>query len=63
LGDQIEKNEMGGECSTYEGEQRHIQGICWGFLRESDTFEDKVAARKIILQWIFRKWDVENGLD
>jgi len=26
FGDQIE-NEMGGACSTYGGEQRHIQGF------------------------------------
>jgi hypothetical protein len=26
-GDQIDKNEMGGACSTYEGEERCIQGF------------------------------------
>jgi hypothetical protein len=26
-GDQIEKNEMGGACGTYEGEKRCIQGF------------------------------------
>jgi len=26
-GDQIEKNEMGGACSTYGGEERRIQGF------------------------------------
>ena len=25
--DQIKKNEMGGECSTYGGEERLIQGF------------------------------------
>jgi len=25
--DQIEKNEMGGACSTYGGEERRIQGF------------------------------------
>ena len=54
---------MGGECSTYEGEQRHIQGIWWGILRESDTLDGKDVDRRIIVRWIFRKWDVENGLD
>jgi hypothetical protein len=63
LGDQIEKNEMGDECSKYKGEQRHMQGIWWGILRESDTLEDKGVDRRILLRWIFRKWDVENGLD
>jgi len=28
LGDQIEKNEMGGACSMYEGEEMCIQGFC-----------------------------------
>ena len=54
---------MDREFSTYEGEQRHMQGIRWGILRESDTLEDKGVDRRIILRWIFRKWDVENGLD
>ena len=27
-GDQIEKNEMGGGCSTYGGEERCIQNFC-----------------------------------
>jgi hypothetical protein len=27
--DQIEKNEIGGACSTYGGEERRIQGF-WG---------------------------------
>jgi hypothetical protein len=26
-GDKIEKNEMGGECSAYGGEERRIQGF------------------------------------
>jgi len=54
---------MGGECNTYEREQTRIQGIWWGILRESDTLEDKDLDRRIILRWIFRKWDMENGLD
>jgi hypothetical protein len=48
LGDKIEKNEMGGECSTYEREQRRMQGIWWGILRESDTLEDKGVDRLIL---------------
>jgi hypothetical protein len=27
FGDQIKKNEMGGACSTYGGEERYIQGF------------------------------------
>jgi hypothetical protein len=26
-GDEIEKNETGGTCSTYDGEEWHIQGL------------------------------------
>ena len=29
LGDNIEKNEMGGACSAYGGEERLIQGFGW----------------------------------
>jgi len=35
LGDQIEKNEMGGACSMYGGEERW-----WENLREGDHLED-----------------------
>jgi len=28
-GDKIKKNEMGGSCSPYEGEERRIQGFGW----------------------------------
>jgi len=27
LGDKIEKNEMGGACSAYGGEERRVQGF------------------------------------
>ena len=30
LGDKIEKNEMGGTCSTYGGKERCAQGFCGG---------------------------------
>jgi hypothetical protein len=29
----------------------------WGNLRERDHFEDSGVDRRIILRWIFRKWD------
>ena len=28
-GDEIEKNEMDGACSTYGGEERRMQGFGW----------------------------------
>jgi len=33
-------------------------GFWWGNLRERDHLEDPGAGSKIILRWVFRKWDV-----
>ena len=41
---------MGGACSKYGGEKR-IQGFVW-------KPEGKRPLGRIILRWIFRKWDV-----
>jgi hypothetical protein len=40
---------MGGEMYT---------GFWWGNLRERDHLEDPGVDGRIILRWIFRKWDV-----
>jgi len=56
LGDQIEKNEMGGARSTYGGEEMHT-GVWWENLKERDHLEDPGADRRILLRWIFRKLD------
>jgi hypothetical protein len=32
-------------------------GFWWAFLRESDHLEDPGLDGRIILRWIFRKWD------
>jgi len=32
-------------------------GFGWGNLRERDHLEDPVLDGRIILRWIFRKWD------
>jgi len=32
-------------------------GFLWGNLRERDHFEDSGIDGRIILRWIFRKWD------
>jgi len=57
-GDKIEKNDMGGACSTYGGEERRIQGFGGKNLRERDHVEDPSVDGGIILRWIFRKWDM-----
>jgi hypothetical protein len=57
LGDQIEKNEMGGICSTY-GETGDVYRGWWGNLKERDHSEHPGLDRRILLRWIFRKWDV-----
>jgi hypothetical protein len=49
----MEKNEMAGACSTYGGDGRCIQGLM-GKPRERDPDVDG----RIILRYIFRKWDV-----
>jgi hypothetical protein len=46
---------MGGACSTYGGEV--YTGVWWGYLRERYHLEDLGVVGRIILKWIFRKWD------
>jgi hypothetical protein len=58
---EIEKIEVGGACSAYGGEERHI-GFWWGNLRERDHLGDQGVDGRIILRWIFRRWDVK-GMD
>jgi len=57
LGDKIE-NEMGGACNTYGGEERCIQGF-GGKHEGKDHVGDPDVDGRIILRWIFWKWDVE----
>jgi hypothetical protein len=56
------KNGMGGACSTYGEEERCIQGLV-GKPEGNNTWEDLDVDGRIILRWIFRKWDVGVGLD
>jgi len=55
LGDKIEKNWMGGACSTLWGEARCIGGFGRGNLRERDNVQDSRMDGMIILKWIFQR--------
>jgi hypothetical protein len=48
---------MGGACSTY-GETRGAYRVLVGNLREGDRWGDPGIDWRIILGWIFKKWDV-----
>jgi hypothetical protein len=39
------------------GERRDAYRFWWGNLRERDHLQDPDVDRRIILKWIFRKWD------
>jgi hypothetical protein len=43
----------------YGGRGTVCTGFCWGNLRERDHLEDPDMDRRIILRWIFRRWNVE----
>jgi len=49
---------MGGACSAYGGEERLIQGFLCENVSEKDPLGDPGVDGRIILRWIFRKWDV-----
>ena len=50
MGDQFEKYEMGGACSTYGEREWRIKGFSWGNMRESEHLEDPGVDGRIILK-------------
>jgi hypothetical protein len=44
-------------CSTYGSTEKVNTGFWWGNLREEDHLEDTGVDERIILKWIFDKWD------
>jgi len=57
LGDKNEKNELGGACSTL-GESGGVYRVLLGNPKERDNLEDPGVEGRIILRWVFRKWEV-----
>jgi len=45
------------------GKGETYTGFWWGNLRKRDRLEDPGVGVRIILRWIFRKWNGGNGLD
>jgi hypothetical protein len=54
VNDQIEKNEMGRTYGTCGREERRIQGF---------GGDDPSIDGRIILRWIFRRWNVGHRVD
>jgi len=53
---------MSGAYIGYGGEERRVEGF-GGETRERDYLRDTGIDGRIILRWIFRKWDWGDGLD
>jgi len=49
---------MGGARSVYGGRREAYTEFWWGNLREGNRLGDPGVDGKIILRWIFKKWDV-----
>ena len=48
---------MGGACGEYGGGERCAEGSGRGNLSERDHWGDPDVGGRIILRWIFRKWE------
>jgi len=49
---------MRGACSVYERTGEAYTGFWWGNLNERDHLGDPGVDGRIILRWMFSKWDV-----
>jgi len=59
----FEKNEMGGASGACGDRGELCTGFWCGNLRERDHWGDPDVDGRIILRWIFRKWEGFWGLD
>jgi hypothetical protein len=57
----IPVHEVGRACSTYGGRGKVHTGFWWGDVREGDHLEDPGLDGRMILKWMFRKWDGGGG--
>ena len=55
------KMRWAGHVAVVGGEERCVQGLVWGNLREKDNLRNPSVDRMIRLIWIFRNWDVGIG--
>ena len=58
----VTKSRMGWAGHVASMGESYIQSFGGGNLRERDHLEDPGVDGRIILRWIFRKWDV-SGMD
>jgi hypothetical protein len=59
LGNKIKTKEMGAACSTYGREETYVESFWWENFSERDHLGELSVSEKIILKWVFKKWDQE----